>query len=93
MDTDQEPVVVTRISGGGDHSFAVVNSIKKTPLPADYRTDYEAIETLSSEIVNAMLAPGPNESLDQDFLEQLEVIFQNPACLNASFLLPSHKPW
>ena len=49
MDTDQEPVVVTRISGGGDHSFAVVNSIKKKQSPVDYRTHYEAIETLSSE--------------------------------------------
>jgi len=92
MDTNQDPVVVTRISGGGDHSFAVVESIKKKTKPIDYRTDYEAIDTLSSEIVNAMMAPGPNQSLDQDFLERLEVIFQNPACLNASFLLPTHRP-
>ena len=59
----------------------------------DYRTDQESIATLTSQIVNDMLAPGAEDPLDQDFLEQLEVIFQNPACLNASFLLPSHKPW
>ena len=59
----------------------------------DYRTDQESIANLTSQIVNDMLAPGPEDPLDQDFLEQLEVIFQNPACLNASFLLPSHKPW
>ena len=39
-----------------------------------------------------MLTPKDEDALDQDFMEKLEVIFQHPACLNASFLLPSHKP-
>ena len=86
MDTNQEPVIVTRIGSGGDQSFAIVSTISQKVTPVDFRNDHETIATLSSQIVNDMLAPGPEDSLDQDFLEQLEVIFQNPACLNASFL-------
>ena len=50
------------------------------------------IETLSPVVVEEMLTPQGDDKLDQDFMEKLEIIFQNPACLNASFLLPSHKP-
>ena len=63
--------------------------------PIDFRVQSKSsrIETLTPEILEEMLTPKDGDMLDQDFLEKLEVIFQNPACLNASFLLPSHKPW
>ena len=62
--------------------------------PIDFRVQSKSskIETLTPEILEEMLTPKDGDMLDQDFLEKLEVIFQNPACLNASFLLPSHKP-
>ena len=31
-------------------------------------------------------------ALDQDFLEEVETIFQSPACLSASFLKANHMP-
>jgi E3 ubiquitin-protein ligase HERC4 len=50
------------------------------------------IESLTPSVIDEMFQPGPDETLDQDFLEKLETIFQSPAGLNASLLLPSHKP-
>lgn len=90
-----EKVVITRIGAGGDQSYALVNEpsmVKREQ--ADFRQHPQnmLIETLTSEVVEAMMLPGPEDALDQDFLERLEVIFQHPACLTASFLLPNHKP-
>ena len=62
--------------------------------PVDFRSQPKNsnIETLSPAVLEEMLAPQGEDPLEQDFMEKLEVIFQHPACLNASFLLPSHKP-
>ena len=96
MDIDTSvPVAVTRIGAGGNQSFALVNPSSKKIIPSDYRTDFlpeKYLSLLTPEIIDKMKSAGADESLDQDFLEQLEIIFQNPACLNASFLLPDHKP-
>lgn len=87
-----EPVVITNIGAGGDQSFAVTSEIKKKVSPVDYRLHLPTLEMLTTEIIDEMLSHGPEDCLDQDFLEKLEIIFQNPACINSSFLLPSHKP-
>lgn len=38
-----------------------------------------------------MCSFGENDSVDQDFLELLETVFQSPASLNASYLVDSHQ--
>ncbi len=94
MDLTGEPVGVIRIGAGGDQSFAIVCSSRKIDLNLiDHRVDCgQVIEQLETDTVNEMLAVGSEDCLDQDFLERLEIIFQNPACINASYLNSSHKP-
>ena len=81
------------IGAGGDQSYASVSD-PNIQESFDFRNQFKttSIETLSPEILEEMLTPKDEDALDQDFMEKLEVIFQHPACLNASFLLPCHKP-
>ena len=85
-----EKVIVTRIAAGGDQSFAIVSDPKKSPL--DFRDFETKIEILTNELIKDITAKGPEDLLDQDYLEKLEVIFQHPACFNASLLTDTHKP-
>ena len=90
LKSNEEKVIVTRIGAGGDQSFAIVQDPKVKPL--DLREETNGIEKLTKELIQEMNSKSENDVLEQDFMEKLEVIFQHPACINASLLLNTHKP-
>ena len=91
--THSEKVIVIRIGAGGDQSFVIVQDPKSKPLDFRDADHLHGIEILNKGLIKEMNSKGNEDLLDQEFIEKLEVIFQNPACINASLLLePTHKP-
>ncbi len=83
------------IGAGGDQSYAsVLKAVEAGKEAVDHRClkQTQAIETLTDTVIKQILDVTGDAVLDQEFLEKVETIFQHPACLNGSLLLPSHKP-
>ena len=87
-------VVISFVGAGGDQSYACVRKSESKKQPCDYRVikPTAKIETLTDDVIKQLTSAGADSVLDQDFLEKVETIFQSPASLNGSLLLPSHKP-
>lgn len=81
--------VIYRIFAGGDHSFATVTDRNDDILPFDSREIQQKMQTLELNLDylhNSLRIP-PNQTVDQDVLLYLEIVFKSLACINGSFLL------
>ncbi|XP_041971239.1 probable E3 ubiquitin-protein ligase HERC4 isoform X2 [Aricia agestis] len=76
-----------RVFAGGDHSFLLVNS--KKPDWSDFRVPdtKKQILTLNLAKLAACQMFKDNDSVNQDLLAYLEVVFSSISCINGSFLL------
>ncbi|XP_074647680.1 putative E3 ubiquitin-protein ligase HERC4 isoform X2 [Tubulanus polymorphus] len=84
-----EGFIIRRIFSGGDHCFVIASRPQPDIRPYDHRIipAERRILHLNNDLINSISMVSPQSKPSQEVLDQVEKIFSNSSCLNASFLL------
>jgi E3 ubiquitin-protein ligase HERC4 len=77
---------INLVAAGSNSNWFTVNGKDCSQL-----TREPAIKVLDQKLLKRIQDIAPEETLDQDFIEELELIFCSLSCLNGSLLLPTHS--